>query len=180
MENPITMPVDTVGLSILTGIVSAALLALFNWVIRELWKTHLSPWWENKLYSDARIDGNWESKLTTEMDDDYRERVTVNQVGHSVSGKFVCISGVDKNNAYEFRGTIRNTILNCYYWNTDKGSLDSGSFTLRLERNGELLVGYTTYYFDIDHSLKSRAYCWSRIPKVLKKTQTSVQGNATA
>lgn len=157
--------------SVVSGVVAAVLLGTFNWIVREIWRHRVSPWWENMAYSDARVDGEWETKLTTEMDSDYREIARVQQVGHSVVGTIECISGVDRGNKYEFSGSIRNTILSAHYWNTDKTALDSGSFTLRLECNGERLAGFTSYYFDNDHSLKSREYCWTRchkLPNALK------------
>lgn len=158
--------------SVIAGVVAAVLLGTFNWIVKELWRSRISPWWENMTYSDARVDGDWETKLTTELDDDYREIVRVEQIGHTVSGTIECVSGVDRGNKYAFQGTIRNTILSAHYWNTDKTALDSGSFSLRLEKNGEHLTGFTSYYFDNDHSLKSRAYHWERIyrlPNELKR-----------
>ncbi|MDO9571513.1 MAG: hypothetical protein Q7J58_19360 [Hydrogenophaga sp.] len=148
--------------SVVAGVVAAILLGGFNWIIKSVWLAHISPWWENLTYSDARVDGIWETKLITDLDSDYREVAKIKQVGHRVAGTIECTNGVDRGNAYEFIGTIRNTILSAYYWNTDKTALDSGSFSLRLESNGERLRGYTSYYFDIDHSLKSREYCWTR------------------
>jgi len=159
--------------SVVAGVVAAILLGVFNWILRVVWRSHISPWWENLTYSDARIDGTWETKLTTELDDDYREVAKIKQVGHQVTGTIECTNGVDKGNAYEFIGTIRNTILSAYYWNTDKTALDSGSFSLRLECNGERLRGYTSYYFDNDHSLKSREYCWTRHRTVDHDTKQS-------
>lgn len=159
--------------SVVAGIVAAVSLGVFNWVLRVVWRSNISPWWENLAYSDARIDGTWETKLTTELDSDYREVAKIRQVGHQVTGTIECTSGVDKGNAYEFIGTIRNTILSAYYWNTDKTALDSGSFSLRLESNGDRLRGYTSYYFDNDHSLKSREYCWTRHRTVDHDTKRS-------
>lgn len=152
--------------SVVSGVVAAVLLGIFNWLLRVVWRSHISPWWENITYSDARIDGAWETKLTTELDADYKEIAKIKQIGHKVSGTIECTSGIDKGNEYEFIGTIRNTILSAYYWNTDKTALDSGSFSLRLECNGDSLHGYTSYYFDNDHSLKSREYCWTRRRRV--------------
>jgi len=149
--------------SFVAGLVAATVIGGFTWVVRAVWLAHVSPWWENHIYKDARVDGVWETTLTTQREANYHERATVNQVGHAVNGTLECVSGVDKGNTYEFKGVIRNGILSAYYWNTRKSALDSGSFTLRLEENGDRLAGHTVYYFDKNHTLVSREYCWARI-----------------
>ena len=149
--------------SVVTGAFGAAFLALLNWIVKELWNSKVSPWYENKIYSDARVDGLWETRLVTQIESTYKERAVITQVGHHITGTLECVDGVDRGNSYKFVGVMRNTILSAYYWNTKSSALDSGSFTLRLEENGEKLVGFTTYYYDVDHSLKSRDYIWKRI-----------------
>jgi hypothetical protein len=149
--------------SVVAGLVSASILGIVLWLIRAIWKGKIEPWWENKLYSDARVDGAWETKLVRAEDsEDYQEEVSIVQTGHSIKGTLYCTIGVDKGRSYEFDGVIRNTILSAYYWNSDKTAIDSGSFTLRLEDNGDRLAGHTVYYYDIDHSLVSREYIWTR------------------
>ncbi len=161
------MSSDQFLMSIVAGLVSALTLGIVLWLIRVVWKSRIEPWWENRLYSDARIDGAWETKLiTTEEPCDYHEVARATQTGHSLEGTLDCIVGPDKGNVCQFVGVIRNNIVSAYYWNRDKSSIDSGSFALRLEGNGKKLVGHTAYYYDYDHSLVSREYVWSRIEKI--------------
>jgi hypothetical protein len=149
-------------LSVIAGLVSASALGIVLWLIRVVWKNNIEPWWENKLYSDARIDGVWETKLVTEDQSDYREEAWIVQTGHSIRGTLYCTVGIDKGRSYKFAGVIRNTILSAYYWNSDKTAIDSGSFALRLEDNGDKLSGHTIYYYDTDHTLMPREYIWTR------------------
>jgi len=56
------MTSDQFMLSIIAGLVSATVLGIVLWLIRTIWKNKIEPWWENHLYSDARVDGAWEAK----------------------------------------------------------------------------------------------------------------------
>ncbi|HEY9032113.1 MAG TPA: hypothetical protein VIM93_12185 [Kangiella sp.] len=156
------MSYEQLGTGIVAGIISATILGLALYLIKSAWKAKIEPWWENKLYGDARIDGEWKSELhATETEPDIEE-VTIRQTGHKVEGDISCTSGPDSGRKYRFTGCIKNQILSGYYWNIDKTSIDSGSFSLRLEQDGCVLVGHTVYYNDQKHSLLSRQYTWTR------------------
>jgi hypothetical protein len=157
------MTLNEITIGVISGIVSSVILGVLYFLIQTVWKMHVEPWWENKLYGDARVDGRWMSEIHTESTPPDKELITVRQTGHNVEGEIQCVSGPDKGRAYNFTGCIRNQILSGYYWNTDKHSIDSGSFSMRLEMDGSRLVGHTVYYHDDDHSLLSRVYDWNRI-----------------
>ena len=156
------MTLDQLSIGVISGLVSAALFGLILFLIRTVWKRHIEPWWENKVYSDARIDGQWMSSLHTQSTQSDRELIAVTQTGHNIEGDIQCVSGPDEGRAYKFVGCIKNQILSAYYWNVDRRSIDSGSFSLRLEADGGQLKGHTVYYHDLSHSLVSREYTWTR------------------
>ncbi len=51
------MTLDQLTIGVVSGLVSAALFGLVLFLISTVWKVHVDPWWENKLYGDARVDG---------------------------------------------------------------------------------------------------------------------------
>lgn len=157
------MTLEQLTVGVVSGVVATALISLIFFLIRTVWKAHVEPWWENKLYEDARIDGEWTSTLHAESTEPDEEQINVRQTGHKLEGDIQCISGPDKGRSYTFVGCIKNQILSGYYWNIDRTSIDSGSFSLRLEQDGSVLRGHTVYYNDTNHSLVSRPYTWTRI-----------------
>lgn len=138
------------------------LVGLCLFLVRTVWKSHLQPWWENSLYQDARIDGEWISTIYTKSTDRDEELVNIKQTGHTIEGDMRCIAGPDKGRSYKLVGCIKNQILSGYYWKVDRTSIDSGSFSLRLEQNGSILCGHTVYYNDVANALVSRDYSWLR------------------
>lgn len=148
--------------SIFSGIISAVLVTFMYWLTKFLWVKQLRPFWENLLYSDIRINGTWIAQLTTPVVAEYKEEVTVNQTGHKIDGTIICTVGPDLGRKYKFSGTFRNSMLSAFFWVENSTTLDTGSFSLRIENNGSRLAGFTTYYFDDDHKLVSREYIWMR------------------
>ncbi len=150
----------TIG--IIAGVVATALVGLSVFLVRTVWSVYVQPWWENTLYKDARIDGEWISTLHAESTGSDEEVVNIRQTGHNIQGDINCIAGPDKGRSYAFVGCIKNQILSGYYWNIDRTSIDSGSFSLHLEENGSALRGHTVYYNDTTNMLLSRPYSWQR------------------
>jgi len=158
------MTTDQLLLFIIAGLMSALVLSIVLRIIRLVRKNNNEPLWKYKLFSHTRISGAWETKINlTDSQDEYREEASISQTGHTVEGTLNCIDEPGKGNVYRFVGKIRNNIVNAYYWNLDRSSHDSGTFTLRIEENGQKLVGHTSYYCDLDYSLESREYVWTRI-----------------
>lgn len=149
-------------IGVTAGLFAAGILAISSFLVRVVWRTQVEPWWENKLYGDARLDGEWIAELKAESTNNDCETVTVEQVGHNISGKIVCTNGPDEGRRYQFVGTFKNQILTGYYWNIRKTSIDSGSFSLRLENDGNRLKGWSSYYHDTGHQIVSREYEWNR------------------
>jgi hypothetical protein len=153
---------DEILVGVVSGLLATGIFSFTLFFVSVLWRKQIEPWWENKLYQDARIDGEWVTELEAQQTDKDVEVASINQVGHSICGNITCTQGPDEGRKYKFKGTFRNQILTGYYWNTKKTSIDSGSFSLRLENDGERLKGYTSYYHDDSHNIISRKYTWVR------------------
>lgn len=150
------------ALSIVSGIVSALLVSILYVGGRALWVAKLKPAWENLLYSDIRVDGEWDAKINSPEVAEYREKISIIQTGHALVGTITCTHGPDLGRTYSFTGTIRNSIVSGYFWSEKQTTLDAGAFALQVRDNGNILTGYTSYYFDPGHNLVSREYTWNR------------------
>jgi hypothetical protein len=139
----------TVG--IVSGLVTALIIALFD----QVWVKIINPWFEEKVYSDAKIEGRWESYC---LDSTKCDLVDIKRVGHKVIGTITTIVGPDKGKIYAFTGTFRNLILTATYISDNKSYLDRGSFTLMLIENGDMLKGHVAYYLDDKHEIVSGEY----------------------
>lgn len=153
---------DQMIIGVYSGLLATGIFSFVVFVCSVIWRKVISPWWENKLYQDARIDGEWVAEINAKTTDNDIEVITISQVGHDIRGDIVCTQGPDEGRKYKFNGTFRNQILTAYYWNTKKTSIDSGTFSLRLENDGEELRGFTSYYHDTGHSIIAREYHWKR------------------
>lgn len=153
---------DPLLVGVVSGLVATGIFSFSVFFLSVVWRKIIEPWWENKLYKDARIDGEWLTKLEAKKTENDVEVVSIIQVGHAINGDIACTQGPDEGKKYKFKGTFRNQILTGHYWNTKKTSIDSGSFSLRLENDGARLKGYTSYYHDETHNIIAREYTWVR------------------
>jgi hypothetical protein len=123
-------------------------------VFRQYWIKVISPWYENLLYKDARIEGTWKS--TTDYNG-YTETELwkFKQIGHHIDGTVIVLDGDDVGKSYIVKGIFKNLILTLTYFATDKSAVDRGTLNLMLINNGHTLSGYGTYYYDPEHTIKT-------------------------
>ena len=138
------------AIGILSGLISVALVALFN----QVWRRILIPWYENLLYKGAEIAGTWEgtaSYLTTGGTN--KIVMKLSRVGYFVSGIATAVAGEDEGASWNVSGSFRNTILTLTYDSTDKRKLDRGSLCFMLVNNGDELRGGAQYYSGLDNAI---------------------------
>ena len=128
-------PINSFSVGIISGLVTALMIALFD----QVWLKIVSPWFEEKVYSDAKIEGRWESHY---LGTTTNELIDLKRIGHKVDGTITIIAGPDKGKIYRFTGTFRNLILTATYISDNKSYLDRGSFTVMLIENGEVFKGH--------------------------------------
>src|SRR5881227_3242734 len=92
---------------IISGIISGLLVAFVLIVFREIWRRWLVPWFEERVYKDAKIEGEWYSLYPT-WADRRRETITLERQGHAVSGNIICTHGFDEGERYIVAGSFRN------------------------------------------------------------------------
>lgn len=149
------------GIGVLIGIVSGLITCFIIWLIRYVFAKHLKPAWENGIYKDVRIEGDWcgELKINGEV---YSESIKIEQVAHSVKGEAQCTSGYQNGRRFKFCGEFRNLILTAWYTAAKSSALDRGAFSVRLEQNGTVLRGQCIFYHDPENRLECGEYTMKR------------------
>jgi hypothetical protein len=109
------------GIGIVSGLVAGLLTALVIIIIREYWIKVILPWYENRIYKDARIEGRW---IATYGDIKNKEIIDLQRTGHTVAGRITVTEGLDQGKVYDLKGTFNNLILSGLYVPTDARSLD--------------------------------------------------------
>lgn len=143
------------------GIVSGLVTTLFVVVFRSFWLKVLIPWFEDRVYKDAHIEGTWYSLYPLTVGN-RQEIVTLERHGHTVTGKMICMSDYDKGEAYYFSGSFRNMILPLVYESVDKQKTDRGTITLKLVRNAEKFSGTVAAYNTDKDIINSLQVDWYR------------------
>ena len=98
------------SIAVIGGVI-ASFIILF--VFEILWKELIEPWYEENVYRDAKVEGEWETELMALNSDKgaYKELVSLKRTGHKVTGEIGCISGGEKGRICDVEGTFRNLLL---------------------------------------------------------------------
>jgi len=146
---------DSIAIGIIAGLITTFIVI----VIQKLWSGAVEPWYEERIYKDARIEGVWEG---TYPDIDLKEIITLKRVAHSVSGIVAIVEGPNQGQTYELSGTFKNLILTVTYSAKDRESLDRGSYTLMLKNNGKTMEGHSVFYEDDMNEIVTGPCVWKR------------------
>jgi len=127
--------------SLIPGLVGGLLATLLVVALKNFWVKVVEPWYEEKVYQDAHIEGRWKSQYT--LDGSVREgTIELKRKAHAVSGTITLLTGPNKGKSFQFQGAFRNLIMTASYASTDKNALDRGTLTLMLVGNGRRLDGF--------------------------------------
>jgi hypothetical protein len=124
-------------LAILSGIVASACVVF----IGSIWRSIIEPWFEDRVYQDARIDGNWRGEtirnsITREVVWEIRQR------GHRIKANATPISGPNEGKRFKVEGMFRNSLLTVTYRMDSNQTLERGCVALKLINNGQRLQGH--------------------------------------
>ncbi len=147
--------------NMITGIVSGLLVTLLVVVFRAAWRQIVIPWFEERVYKDAHIEGNWFS-LYPAPEDPRQETITLKRHGHAVTGVITCISGADKGEVYTVTGSFRNMILPLVYESSDTQKTDRGTITLKLLANAQKFEGKVSSYDNTGDTIFDMDVTWFR------------------
>jgi hypothetical protein len=137
----------SLGSGVISGLVASGLLLFFS----SFWGSSIVPWYEERIYKDARIEGKWRGVITMPTGGQSRYSIDISRIGHDVSGR---ITGVDSGESYKMKGEFRNMILTLEYESSNPNSIDRGCFTMILINNGKNLKGCGSFYFPPSHQVE--------------------------
>lgn len=138
--------------SLVVGVVSGVVAALLVFTFRSLWERIVMPWYEERLYKGARIEGCWLSEVTFPEGEKNKHRMQLHRVGYTVTGTTTCYEGYSEGNSYDLQGTFKNLTLSCTYQINDPRRLERGSMVLMLVNDGTTLKGQLSFYDDRTNS----------------------------
>jgi hypothetical protein len=145
--------------SLLAGVVSGVIVSVIVFACRVQWLRVLQPWYENRLYKGAKIEGLWSTTINFPDNVANTFRIELQRVGYSVHGSVLCVSGYSEGETYEFSGTFKDLILTGSYQVRGRG-LERGPLTLMMIGGGLKLKGYLSYYDNDQHSVNAAPCEW--------------------
>jgi len=161
--------------NLISGLVSGIIVVLLVLAFRAFWDHIVVPWFEERVYKDARIEGQWFSLYST-IEEHRQETITLTRHGHAVTGTMVCTSGSDEGEQYQISGSFRNLILPLVYETQSKSKTDRGTITLKLIANAQRFSGKLAAYHTPDDTVAATDVIWFRskddLNKVLKKLES--------
>ena len=95
------------------GIIAGLIATFIVVILRSLQVNVIEPWYENRIYQDAKIEGNWNGSY--DANEFGEELITIKRTGHKISGSITTINGSDKGKKYIFTGSFNNLILTAAY-----------------------------------------------------------------
>jgi hypothetical protein len=139
------------GGSVVSGIISGLIATFLAVVVRTFWMRAVVPWYEERVYRDAKIEGRWRSRVEySDAPEDWDEFIVeITRMSHRVESLLTCVDGANKGNVYKFSGTFGNLILTGSYASIDPARLARGTLTLRLIKDGQAMEGYGAVYSPI-------------------------------
>jgi hypothetical protein len=149
------------------GVIAGLVVALFVLVMRAIWQRLVIPWFEDRVYKDARIEGPWFSLYPLDV---YRrqETISLSRHGHYINGTISCTNGPDAGEQYEISGSFRNMILPLIYETSDPSKTDRGTITLKLEQNARQFTGVAAAYHTHEDSIQPLVVQWFRSKKAVE------------
>lgn len=145
--------------SILSGVIGGVITAILIWVIYGLlYKKIFLPWLENILYQGVFIRGRWQNKKSKGKSTDLYEMIfEIEQNGYDIYGTFFAKSVDDATdtNYYSFKGKIINNYLVGNYRVSSKEKLGLGTFLLKIDEGGLVLVGSIVFVDEVSMNISA-------------------------
>ena len=143
---------NQISSNILLGIIAGVTATGITLFIRSFWRKVMIPWYEERVYKDAKIEGSWDGEILYNGDGKEIFVFDIRRQGHKITGEMV-----SKNfgKIYNFDGEFRNMILTIVYSSRNQHEIDRGCFTFLLQNNGYELLGNSTFYSNPHHKVKT-------------------------
>jgi len=161
----------------ITGITSGIVTTIFVFTFRSVWHSSIIPWFEERIYKDIKIEGDWFS-FYPEASDERSEKVEIARRGHAITGSMTCINGPDRGEKYILTGSFRNMILPLIYESANRNKSDRGALSLRITSNGQRMVGKISMYFDHSDQIISATVVWFRSKNELENYMKHIRSRS--
>jgi hypothetical protein len=163
--------------NLILGLVSGVIVAILVVAFRPFWYQVLIPWFEERVYKDAKIEGAWFSLYPT-TEGNRQETITLKRQAHQVSGTIICtVGGLDEGERYHVSGSFRNMILALIYESEDRSKTDRGTITLKLVRNAWRLEGKIGVYASYTDKIDALDVIWFRSKEDLSEVVEEVENH---
>lgn len=161
---------EDITLGVVGGITTSVMLFVFG----VLWNQRIVPWFEERIYKGARIEGDWCGEI--EYDDGNREKF-----GFAILRQSYRVFGTMKNledlREYTIQGEFKNNLLTLVYSSKVDWQIDRGCFTLVLTKNGREMHGHAAYYYSNDFSTKVAPIVLQRLTMDSDSTNSDYSSN---
>lgn len=149
----------SLGISVVASLLTMLLLI----ISKVVWKYKL----ENVLldifsrgYQD--VSGVWRANSVLESGVKFVDETTIEQHGHKIEGTSrYYLEDKDGNveiKEFEIHGVVKNDLVSGYYLNRNRRQKGSGSFTYRIQSDGNKLVGQGIFYSVDDNDIFEQDY----------------------
>ncbi|MEO6543004.1 MAG: hypothetical protein ABIP05_03050 [Nitrospiraceae bacterium] len=143
----------TIGVGALTGlIVSGIVLTIRQFVLKVV-----SPWYENMVYHDVKIEGQWYGKAHISGADVERVWV-ISRQGHNIEATVTSTSGPDVGQVFKVTGSFKNLLMTATYAHSDPTNTARGTYTFKLIGDGHRFEGVIAYYSTSSEKVSCGAY----------------------
>ena len=151
---------EQISLNLLLGVVSGLIATFLTLFIRSYWNKIILPWYEERVYQDARIEGRWDGEIRFSDGDVGNFTFNLKRTSHKISGEMI---DRDSGKLYSLEGEFGNIILTLTYRSTVLQAFDRGCFSFLLKRNGRQLDGHGAFYYSPEHRIDSAPITLSRV-----------------
>ncbi|EGQ8093440.1 TPA: hypothetical protein I7206_22115 [Vibrio vulnificus] len=158
--------------NIVAGLVSGLIVSFLVVIVGNIWKKIIVPWFEERVYKDVKIEGQWFSFYEGRMLG-REEVIEISRHGHQIHGKLLCVSQEDHGEQYLVSGCFKNLILPLAYENGDDSKTDRGTITLKSTQSAEILKGKICYYSCYLDDVRTAEVTWFRSKDVKDKYKQS-------
>lgn len=148
------------AINLLLGIIGGIVAAPLTLALQQFWFKVITPWFEERIYQDAHIEGKW--KGTIKYGDNEGETLLfdIRRQSHRITGTML---SQEDGKIFEIVGDFRNMIMTITYVSQNKQTVDRGGFTFLLIKNGQELQGHGAFYYNPDHKITTASITLTRV-----------------
>ncbi|MFA6251114.1 MAG: hypothetical protein WC603_00580 [Candidatus Paceibacterota bacterium] len=156
--------------SIIIGVVSGIITSAVIWVIVNLFKKNILPWYQSITYQGVKIGGNWIGfyQKPTNINNDEKDphyNIHIIQKGHHICGEMTRNkdqNGSRNSKTFIFNGLFKDGNLVFSYKPKDSTRLGLGSYVLKLGDDGKKLHGRSLYITSNGGDVAEFEITWKR------------------